>query len=269
MFNNNAIGFIDSGVGGLTVVKEAMKQLPHETLVYLGDTARCPYGPRPIEEVKSYTWEMTRFLLKKDIKMLVIACNTATAVVLDEIQAELEIPVIGVIDPGSRAALKQTNNNKIGIIGTEMTVKQHAYAKTINAQSAETTVLEVACPRFVPLVENHEAGSPVAKMIVADSLKVFLNSGIDTLVLGCTHYPLLEKTIQNYLGDKVKLVDSGAETVNVVSFLLDYCNISADPSILVPEHYFYTTGEVAVFKEISDEWLSNTNIPVEQVKITK
>lgn len=268
MINNSPIGFIDSGVGGLTVVKEALKQLPHETLVYLGDTARCPYGPRPVEEVKAYTWEMTRFLLKKNIKMLVIACNTATAVVLKEIQDELDIPVVGVIAPGSHAALKHTKNNKIGIIGTEMTVRQRAYAKAIKDQAAETSVLEVACPKFVPLVEGHEANSPRAKMIVAESLKPFINSGIDTLVLGCTHYPLLKLAIQNYLGDGVDLIDSGAETVNVVSFLLEYSKISADATIEEPKHHFYTTGAVETFKEISEEWLENKNIPVTNVNIT-
>lgn len=267
MSNNRPIGFIDSGVGGLTVVKEAMKQLPHEEIMYLGDTARCPYGPRPVEEVKAYTWQMTHYLLKKDIKMLVIACNTATAVVLKDIQEALDIPVVGVIAPGSHAALKHTKNNKIGIIATEMTVKQEAYGKAIRDQSAETHVFEVACPKFVPLVETQQANSPKAKMIVAESLKVFNNCDIDTLVLGCTHYPLLKKNIQNYVGNKVTLIDSGAETVNVVSFLLEYSKISADSDRIKPQHQFYTTSDVKTFKAISEEWLGQRHIPVAQIEI--
>lgn len=267
MNNNNPIGFIDSGVGGLTVVKEAMKQLPHEEIIYLGDSARCPYGPRPVAEVKAYTWQMTHFLLAKNIKMLVIACNTATAVVLKEIQETLDIPVVGVIAPGSQAALKHTKNNKVGVIATEMTVSQGAYGQAIRDQSSDTNVLEVACPLFVPLVEEHEANSPKAKMIVSESLKPFLNTGIDTLVLGCTHYPLLKQTIQNHLGSEVTLIDSGAETVNVVSFLLDYSKLTADPKGESLKHYFYTTEDPIKFKEISDEWLGRGDIPVDQVTI--
>ncbi|QIL46740.1 glutamate racemase [Vagococcus coleopterorum] len=267
MSNNNPIGFIDSGVGGLTVVKEALKQLPHEQVLYLGDTARCPYGPRPVEQIKAYTWEMTRFLLNKNIKMLVIACNTATAVVLDEIRNELDIPVVGVIGPGSHAALKCTEKNIIGVIGTETTVNQKAYSQMIQHKSVETEVIELACPKFVPLVESQQANSSIAKKVVAETLRPLLKTGMDTLVLGCTHYPLLKKPIQNIVGSAVTLIDSGAETISEVSFVLDYFDITADKERNHPSHEFYTTGSEELFKSISEEWLTTDQIPVTHVVI--
>lgn len=160
------IGIIDSGVGGLTVAKEVMRQLPNEQIFYLGDTARCPYGPRTSEEVKTFTWQMTRFLLEKNIKMLVIACNTATAVALDEIRRELPIPVIGVIYPGARTAIKVTKNRRIGVIGTEGTVRSRAYEKALKSINHQVTVKSLACPKFVPLVESGEYFGPVAKKLL-------------------------------------------------------------------------------------------------------
>ena len=155
-----AIGVIDSGVGGLTVAKEVIRQLPNEKIIYLGDTARCPYGPRTTREVKRFTWEMTSFLLEKKIKMLVIACNTATAAALDEIRKELSIPVLGVINPGARAAIKKTKNYRVGIIGTEGTVKSGAYERALKSLNSRLFVKSHACPKFVPLVESNEFAGP-------------------------------------------------------------------------------------------------------------
>lgn len=163
------IGVIDSGVGGLTVAKEIMRQLPKERIIYLGDTARCPYGPRPVDEVRLYTWEMTRYLLTHDIKMLVIACNTATAVVLDEIREQLDIPVIGVVDPGARTALKVTSNYQVGVIGTVGTINSGAYANALKSINNEVKVESLACPNFVPLVESGEFEGERAKEIVEDT----------------------------------------------------------------------------------------------------
>ncbi|MGX1825295.1 glutamate racemase, partial [Heyndrickxia sporothermodurans] len=209
---NQPIGIIDSGVGGLTVVKEVLKQLPNESIIYVGDTARCPYGPRPVDEVKAYTWQMTRFLLKRNIKMLVIACNTATAVVLDEIRTELKIPVLGVIYPGARAALKNTKGFNIGVLGTIGTIKSGAYEKALKSINRKVSITSLACPKFVPLVESGEYKSSIAKKIVAESLAPIQKSGIDTLILGCTHYPLLEGLIKNVMGSEVKVISSGDET---------------------------------------------------------
>ena len=180
------IGVIDSGVGGLTVAREIIRQLPNERIIYLGDTARCPYGPRSSKEVKKFTWEMTSFLLKKKIKMLVIACNTATAAVLEEIQKELSIPVLGVIYPGARAAIKKTKNYRVGIIGTEGTVKSGAYEKALKALNSRLFVKSHACPKFVPLVESGEYSGAVAQKIIEESLRPLLDQNLDTLILGYT-----------------------------------------------------------------------------------
>lgn len=269
MVNCQGIGFIDSGVGGLTVVKEALKQLPNERVIYLGDTARCPYGPRPVKQVREFTWEMTNYLLKQKIKMLVIACNTATAVVLDEIKAKLDIPVVGVILPGSRAALKSTKKGEIGVIGTSVTVNSHAYALALQTKAPKMQVRELACPKFVPIVESKEYRSSLAKKIVAETLKPLKQSNIDTLILGCTHYPLLKPLIKNYMGDKVALIDSGAETVGEVSMLLDYFDIAAQPQENQLVHQFYVTGSVSLFKEISEEWLDLSEPMIQKVVISQ
>nr|WP_245187067.1 glutamate racemase [Enterococcus larvae] len=266
--NNGAIGFIDSGVGGLTVVKEAMRQLPNEQLIYLGDTARCPYGPRPADQVVQFTWEMSFFLLKKNIKMLVIACNTATAVALEEIREKLDIPVVGVIMPGSRAALKATKSNQIGVIGTLGTIKSSSYKNALKSKVPSIEVQSLACPKFVPIVESSEYHSSVAKKVVSETLRPLkTRASLDTLILGCTHYPLLRPLIQNEMGSQVKLIDSGAETVSEVSVLLDYFNLAAQPRKNKPANAFYTTGSAAMFKEIANDWLELETINVEHAKI--
>ncbi|MER2174402.1 MAG: glutamate racemase [Carnobacterium sp.] len=263
-----AIGFIDSGVGGLTVVKEAMRQLPNESIYYVGDTARCPYGPRPEEQIRQFTWEMTHFLLNKDIKMLVIACNTATAVALEDLKKKLAIPIIGVILPGSRAAIKATKNNRIGIIGTEGTIKSDKYKKMIRSKDTLASVDSLACPKFVPLVESNEYDSAIAKKIVAETLKPIKNKNIDTLVLGCTHYPLLRPIIQNFMGDSVTLIDSGAETISEVSTILDYFNLAElSKNKEVSERKFYTTGSTHMFNDIASQWLGNETLDVEHIKL--
>ncbi|OLS05335.1 glutamate racemase [Lacticaseibacillus casei] len=252
--NKQPIGFIDSGVGGLTVVKEALHQLPAENTVYLGDQARLPYGPRPAEQVQAFTWQMVNFLLTKHIKMLVIACNTATAAALPLIKAKLSIPVIGVIKPGSRAALKATRTGHIGIIATEGTVKSGAYTQALRTKAPDIRLTSLAAPKFVSLVESNEAHSPIAKRVVADTLQPLLHTDIDTLVLGCTHYPILRPIIQNVMGSGVTLIDSGAETVNDVSMLLDYFDLAND-SHETPTHDYYTTGAPSMFDELGEAWL--------------
>jgi glutamate racemase len=264
---NRPIGIIDSGVGGLTVAREVMRQLPYEKIIYLGDTARCPYGPRPVEEVQLFTWQMTHFLLDKNIKMLVIACNTATAAVLDQIQSELSIPVIGVIYPGARAALKHTRNNRVGVIGTEGTVKSNAYLKALKSLNKRIHVQSLACPKFVPLVESGEYNGPMAKKIVAESLRPLKNKGLDTLILGCTHYPLLEPVIKNVMGRGVNVISSGEETAREVSTILSYKGMLND-SEMEPSHEFYTTGSSSIFARIATEWLQWPIEVVETIKLS-
>jgi glutamate racemase len=259
------IGVIDSGVGGLTVAKEIIRQLPNEKIIYLGDTARCPYGPRPLKEVKKFTWELTTFLLEKNIKMLVIACNTATAAVLEEIRAELKIPVIGVIYPGARAAIKRTKNYRVGIIGTEGTVKSGAYEKALKALNSRLFVQGQACPKFVPLVESGEYDGGIAEKIVAESLKPLLNQNLDTLILGCTHYPLLEPLIQKFMGKGIHVISSGDETAREISAILQYNGI-LETNEDEPEHEYYTTGSRYIFSKIASQWLG---VPIKNVKKIK
>lgn len=264
-----AIGFIDSGVGGLTVMKEAMKQLPNESFYYMGDTARCPYGPRPVEQVKQFTREMAYFLLEKEIKMLVIACNTATAAVLQELKQELAIPVVGVILPGSRAAIKVTQTRRVGVIGTEGTIQSREYEKAITQKKNSTQVFSLACPKFVPLVESNQFKGAIAKKIVTEALAPLKKDKVDTLVLGCTHYPLLRPIIQNVMGDGVQLIDSGAETLNEVSVLLDYYDLAEVSSEEKNERRFYTTGSVNMFKRIASEWMEMDELIVEHVALER
>ncbi|PLT30204.1 glutamate racemase [Peribacillus deserti] len=260
------IGIIDSGVGGLTVAKEVMRQLPHENIIYLGDTARCPYGPRPMEEVKQFTWQMTRFLLKRNIKMLIIACNTATAAVLDEIRNELSIPVLGVIYPGARAALKLTRNLHIGVLGTDGTIKSGAYETALKNINPLTRVESLACPKFVSIVESGEFKSPIAKKVVAETLKSLKTKKLDTLILGCTHYPLLGPVISSYMGKNIEVISSGEETASEASVILHY-NGQMNKSTEPPVYKFYTTGSKGIFQQIASDWLERPIDEVETVKI--
>ncbi|WP_327785597.1 glutamate racemase [Enterococcus sp. CSURQ0835] len=265
--NKRPIGFIDSGVGGLTVVKEAMRQLPNENIIYLGDTARCPYGPRPAEQVIEFTWQMTRFLLAQEIKMLVIACNTATAVALDEIKKNVDIPVIGVIEPGARAALKASNTHQIAVIGTQGTVKSGVYQSELQKKAPDAQVESLACPKFVPLVESNQSHSSIAKKVVAETLAPLKVARPDTLIMGCTHYPLLRPIIQNVMGDEVHLIDSGAETVSDVSALLDYFQLNNYHHTGEKTCQFYTTGSEKMFESIASDWLALAKMNVKHIDL--
>lgn len=251
VFLEQAIGVIDSGVGGLTVVHELLRQLPKEKLIYLGDTARCPYGPRSEKEVKDFTWEMVEFLLKKNIKMLVIACNTATAFTLNELQENLSIPVIGVIQPGARAAIKSTKNNRVGVIGTEGTIRSQAYTKALKNINEHIQVNGLPCPLFVPMVEQGILSGVQARKVVEEALyPLKRNNQMDTLILGCTHYPLIKDTIQEIMGKDVTIISSSEETARETSTILDVHQllIKGDQ---IPRHQFYTTGEMDIFIKIS------------------
>jgi glutamate racemase len=265
---NQPIGIIDSGVGGLTVAKEVMRQLPNETIFYLGDTARCPYGPRTAEEVKKFTWEMAAFLMNYNIKMLVIACNTATAVVLEELQDMLPIPVVGVIQPGARAALKNSQNGRIGVLGTVGTVNSKAYDKAIHSINDTVEVSSLACPKFVPLVESGEYDSKWALEIVNETLVDMKNEPIDTLILGCTHYPLLQTIIQSVMGEKVKVINSGDETAREVSAILDYQGM-LNKKRTSPQHTFFTTGSARIFSKIALDWLQLKQIETKTILLGK
>jgi len=210
--NDRPIGVFDSGIGGLTVLKALTDALPGEDFIYLGDTARLPYGTKSNEVIVRYSKENTEFLLAKGIKMLVVACNTSSAVALDAIASDTMVPVIGVIEPGARAAVKASRNGKIGVIGTEATIASGAYTRAIQRLGAKSEIYTRACPLLVPLAEEGWIDNEVAERTVAFYLESLKQSGIDTLLLGCTHYPLLRAMFARVLGASVKIVDSATAT---------------------------------------------------------
>lgn len=263
---NKPIGVIDSGVGGLTVAKEIMRQLPNETIYYLGDIARCPYGPRPVEEIKQFTTELAQKLMEFDIKMLVIACNTATAVALEYLQKILPIPVIGVIEPGARTAIMATKNQNVLVLGTEGTIKSEAYRTHIKKINPNVNVYGVACPGFVPLVEQMRYNDPtITSIVIHQTLKQWRNSDADTVILGCTHYPLLYKPIYEYFGGTKTVISSGLETAREVSVLLTFSNEHASYDEH-PGHRFFATGDTTHIKNIIAEWLK-MNAEVERITV--
>ena len=207
-----AIGIFDSGVGGLTVARELAETLPHEHLIYLGDTARYPYGTKSAETVRRYSLENAAFLIDKGIKLLVVACNTASAVALEALTERWNVPVLGVIEPGAREAVARTRNRKVGIIGTEGTIASGSYTKALRDVAPDLEIYTRACPLFVPLAEEGWVDNEVAHATAGLYLTSLKRSGIDTLVLGCTHYPLLAQVIADVMGDKVQLVDSARTT---------------------------------------------------------
>lgn len=216
----SAIGVFDSGIGGLTVLQKIIETLPKENTVYLGDTARAPYGTKSVETVLRYSFENTEFLVQKGVKAVVVACNTSTAIALTRLRDHFPIPVIGVIEPGVRKAIKSTKNRKIGVIGTDATIQSGAYTRGLKEADAAIEVYSRACPLFVPLVEEGWTDNEVVALTVKAYLSGLKESGIDTLILGCTHYPLLKKIIRKFMGSGVRLVDSAEETAREVESAL-------------------------------------------------
>lgn len=217
---DSAIGVFDSGIGGLTVLHAIIEALPKENTVYLGDTARAPYGTKSVETVLRYSFENGQFLVDKGVKIIVVACNTSTAIALNHLQEKLSVPIIGVIEPGVRRAVECTRNKKVGVIGTEATIQSGAYTRALKAVDPKIEVYSRACPLFVPLVEEGWTENAVVDMTVKAYLGGFQRSGIDTLILGCTHYPLLKKAIRKFMGRGVRLVDSAEETAREVRLAL-------------------------------------------------
>ena len=221
MNSSAPIGVFDSGVGGLTVVREIMRQIPNERIVYFGDTARVPYGSKSKETVTRYSRQIIRFLKTQDVKAIVIACNTASAYALDEIEQEMDIPTIGVVKPGARVALDATRNGKIGVIGTEATINSQIYERYIKEHDTNAEVIGKACPLFVPLVQEGLLNDPVTDEIAMRYLSGLIDSGIDTLVLGCTHYPLIRETVGRVMGEGVTLVNPAYETARELRGMLE------------------------------------------------
>src|ERR1041384_4908662 len=221
MSNSRPIGVFDSGVGGLTVVKALRDRLPNEAIVYLGDTARVPYGPKSAETVQRYALELAHMLMGKDAKALVVACNTVSSVALPLLTQKFAVPVIGVIEPGARAALQVTRNRHVGVIGTRATIRSGAYEKALRAADDNVRVSSRACPLLVPLIEEGLLNDDVTDQMIMRYLAPMLADKIDTLVLGCTHYPLLKNAIARSLKRQIKLVDSAQNCARAVEEILD------------------------------------------------
>lgn len=221
------VGVFDSGVGGLTVAREIMRQLPNEKIVYFGDTARVPYGSKSKDNIIKYSKQIIRFLRTKGVKAIVVACNTASAIALEDIRCEIDIPIIGVIKPGAKTAVEMTVNKRIGVIGTEATVNSNIYKEIITKSDNEITVISKACSLFVPLVEEGWLKDEVTYEVAKRYLQEFKEASIDTLVLGCTHYPLLRNTIGEIMGRDVSLVNPAYETAVSLLELLNKHNLAA------------------------------------------
>jgi glutamate racemase len=261
-----AIGIFDSGIGGLTVVKEIVAKLPLENIIYLGDTARVPYGIRSPETVTRYSFENTQFLLSQEIKMLVVACNTASAISLEAVKKEFPLPVIGVLEPGARAAVATTRARKVGVIGTEATIASGAYEAAIKKLAPDIDVYSLACPLFVPLAEEGWTDNDVAQLVAGKYLAPLRGTGIDTLVLGCTHYPLFKSVIAQAIDPDISLIDSATETAKEVEAVLDKLKWSINgPGEVVRK--FYVTDLPSRFEIIGRRFLGNSLHHAEQVQI--
>jgi len=260
-----SIGVLDSGVGGLTVVREMFRQIPQENVIYYGDTARCPYGQREPEEVRRFTFEIMDFLMEQGVKMIVIACNTATAIALNEARVRYSVPVVGVITPGSRAAISATANGRIGVIGTEVTIRSEAYVKEILRINPDLYVRGKACAEFVPIVEAGLSDDPSVYRIVDESVQDFRADEVDVLILGCTHYPLLQSMIARSLGPCVQLINSAEETARDVSAVLSERGL-LNQNNSQANHRFCVSGHLERFEAVGREWLQR-HITVECVKL--
>ena len=275
MDRNLPIGIFDSGVGGLTVYKALHERLPNERFVYLGDTARVPYGTKSLATVERYAVENSRFLEARGVKLLVVACNTASALALPAIRKAIKVPVIGVIEPGSRAAVEIAKTANIGVIATEATVQSHAYAKAIAAMGATGHVIERACPLFVALAEEGWADSDVARTVARDYLSEFTGKTLGALVLGCTHYPILREVISETVGREVELIDSGAATARDVESLLDSSDLTHEDALgLYQERqlcddldHFYVTDAAERFAKVAERFLGTAPSILEAVEI--
>jgi len=259
-----AIGIFDSGIGGLTVLKEIVATLPQENIIYLGDTARVPYGIRSPETVTRYSFENTNFLLEQEIKMLVVACNTASAISLEAVKKEYPLPVIGVLEPGARAAVAATRTRKVGVIGTEATIGSGAYEKAIKRLSPDIEVHSLACPLFVSLAEEGWTDNDVAELVAGKYLAPLRDRGIDTLVLGCTHYPLLKTVIGRAVGPGMTLIDSATETAKEVADVLKKLKWKGQGEGL---RKYYVTDSPSRFEKIGKRFLGDSSLRAEQVKV--
>ena len=248
------IGMFDSGVGGLTVARAVIDLLPNEDLVYFGDTARCPYGPRPPQEVRKFALEIMDSLVEEDVKLLVIACNSASSIALSDARSRYDVPVIGVIEPGVRGAIAATRNRRIGLIGTEVTVRSGAYDDAVTASRANVTLLSKACPSLVDFVEKGDTTSDEVVAAAQVYLEELKEQDVDTILLGCTHYPLLSGVIQYVMGESVVIVSSAEATANEVFAKLRNDGL-LNPARSLGIHRFISSSEEGISTELGTRFL--------------
>jgi len=263
---NAPIGVFDSGIGGLTVVKELIRNLPGEDIIYLGDTARVPYGTKSGRTVIAYSHSNSEFLISKGVKLLVVACNTASSVSIPSLRAEFDIPVIGVIEPGAKKAVSVTKTGKIGVIGTPSTINSGAYKSAIENLNPSIEVVSKACPLFVPLADEGWVEGEIIESIAEKYLTPIKETGIDVLVLGCTHYPLLKNTIQKIVGDQITLVDSAQETASQIKHILAKENLLNDNNSRA-DREFYLTDVSDTFISVAGRFLGEKIEKIEMVDI--
>lgn len=259
---NKPIGVFDSGIGGLTVVRELVRRLPGEDIVYFGDTARLPYGTKSPETVMRFSRQNLEFLKAKNVKLIVVACNTASSVALPALEEEEEIPVIGVLLPGARAAARATKNKRVGVIGTTATIRSNAYEEALKEMEPEIEIWPLPCPLFVPLAEEGWLDNEIAYLTAKSYLEPLADFGADTLVLGCTHYPLLKEVIGKVVGDGVVLVDSAQETAAEVEEVLDRRDLRKD-SGTAGTIQVYVSDVPYLIKEVGERFLGR---PIEKIE---
>ncbi|HWC74645.1 MAG TPA: glutamate racemase [Gemmatimonadales bacterium] len=263
--NAAPLGVFDSGIGGLTVARALFERLPRESVIYFGDTARVPYGPKSPDTVRRYSGEILAFLLQRGVKAVVVACNTSTAHALDSLQHQSPVPVVGVIEPGARAAVAATRTGNIGVIGTAGTIASGAYERAIKALRADACVQSRPCPLFVPLVEEGWFEHPAAELIAREYLEPLRRARVDVLVLGCTHYPLLKALLARVMGAEVKLVDSAEETAKVVATELEQRGLLANGGR--HDHHFVVSDDEPHFRKVGALFLGEKLKRVEVVPL--
>jgi len=262
------IGIFDSGIGGLTVVRKIFELLPGENLIYFGDTARYPYGPRSKQMIRKFSLQNVNFLLSQGVKFIVVACNTASALALKDLRRRCDIPLIGVIEPGASAAVKATRNKKIGVIGTLGTIHSGAYPRAIHRLAPQLKVYSLPCPLFVSLAEEGFINGKATRLIAAQYLNPLIKKGVDTLVLGCTHYPLLKNTIAKIMGKGVKLIDSAEQTAREVKRILEDRNLIRN-SPGRPFRRFYVSDVPDRFMKVGERFLNSRITRVKRIDIER
>ena len=266
MSDTRPIGVFDSGIGGLTVVHELLQRLPYEAITYFGDTARVPYGPKSPETVQRYAREATAFLVSRGVKMIIVACNTATAHAYELLAEELPVPVIGVVEPGARTAARTSRTGRIGVIGTAGTIASGAYDFAVRKLVSGARVYAQPCPLFVPLIEEGWIDHDATRIVVHEYLRPLHDVDIDVLILGCTHYPLLSHMLTEALGPSVALVDSAHETAQEVKAVLSAANLLRDEAT-TPVHAFAASDSPMRFREVGSRFLGDRIVDVERVDV--